>query len=98
MELSDIFAPHQALLLAEKVTFCNCLIAMHPKTKHANLPSMHDVKVYLRNAFVAQLDKLKADIMVSTGTRHKICLLLSRLSGRVLLERFQSWLMAGLLT
>jgi hypothetical protein len=88
MELSDKFDPHQALLLAEKVMFHNCLIAMHPKTKHADLLSMHNVKVYLQNAFVTQLDKLKADIMVSTGTRHKICFLLNRLLGRVLLERF----------
>jgi hypothetical protein len=77
MELSDKFDPHQALLLAEKAMFCNCLIAMHPKTKHANLLSMHNIKVYLWNVFVTQLDKLKADIMMSTGTRHKIYLLLN---------------------
>ena len=37
---------------------------MRPKTKVADLPSVNDIRLYLHNAFVARLNKLKQDIEV----------------------------------
>ncbi|KAM6491740.1 hypothetical protein JOM56_012780, partial [Amanita muscaria] len=48
----------QALMLADKATFQNCLMAMRPKTRSADLPSTYDVKIYLNNAFVKHLEQL----------------------------------------
>ncbi|KAG6912062.1 hypothetical protein DXG01_001096, partial [Tephrocybe rancida] len=53
---------NQALMLADKITFCNCLTAMRPQTKLIDLPTAHDVGVYLHNAFVSEMNKLKAAI------------------------------------
>jgi hypothetical protein len=55
----------QALMLADKPTFRNCLVIMRPKTKMGDLPSTHDVRAYLRNVFVQHLNQLKQDIEVS---------------------------------
>jgi hypothetical protein len=55
----------QALLLADKPTFRNCLVAMRPTTKSADLPSSYDIKIYLNNAFVNHLEQLTNDIKVS---------------------------------
>ncbi|KAG6906426.1 hypothetical protein DXG01_014018 [Tephrocybe rancida] len=58
---------NQALILADKISFRNCLTSMRPKSKSADLPSTHDVSVYIHNAFVMTLDKLKADIEKAPG-------------------------------
>jgi hypothetical protein len=55
----------QALALAEKPIFRNCLVAMRPKTMRKDLPSRHDIEVYIHNEFVAWLKSLKNDILVS---------------------------------
>lgn len=53
-------------MLAKKATFRNCLVVMRPKTKATDLPSIHDVRIYLRNAFVQHVEQLRDDIEVST--------------------------------
>jgi hypothetical protein len=54
----------QALAVVEKPVFCNCLIAMWPKTSQNDLPSTHDLVVYIHNQFVAWMKKLKEMIQV----------------------------------
>jgi hypothetical protein len=39
----------QALAVVEKPVFRNCLIAMWPKTSQNDLPSTHDLVVYIHN-------------------------------------------------
>jgi hypothetical protein len=51
-------------MLTNKTTFRNCLVVMRPKTKVADLPSVNDIRIFLHNAFVQRLDKLKQDIQV----------------------------------
>lgn len=58
----------QALALAEKPIFRNCLVAMRPKTTRRDLPSRHDIEVYIHNEFAAWLKTLKDDILVSNKT------------------------------
>jgi len=55
----------QALAVANKKTFRNCLVAMRPKATKANLLSSHNVTVYIHNQFSNWLKQLKADIIVS---------------------------------
>jgi hypothetical protein len=54
----------QALAVVEKPVFYNCLIAMQPKTSQNDLPSIHDLVVYIYNQFVAWIKKLKEEIQV----------------------------------
>ncbi|KAF8494888.1 hypothetical protein F5888DRAFT_1567472, partial [Russula emetica] len=49
----------QALALAEKPLFRNCLVAMRPKTTRKDLPSRHNIEVYIHNEFVDWLKTLK---------------------------------------
>ncbi|KAF8486561.1 hypothetical protein F5888DRAFT_1597150, partial [Russula emetica] len=49
----------QALALAEKPLFRNCLVAMRPKTTQKDLLSRHDIEVYIHNEFVDWLKTLK---------------------------------------
>jgi hypothetical protein len=53
------------LAVADKALFRNCLVAMRPKTTKDDLPSTHDVSVYLHNHFINQLKLLKSEITVS---------------------------------
>jgi len=55
----------QALAVAGKTTFYNCLVAMRPKAGTLDLPSTHDITTYIHNEFVEWLTKLKVDITVS---------------------------------
>lgn len=55
----------QSLLVANKATFRNCLVAMRPKSTTADLPSTHDISTYIHNAFIKFLDELKGQIQVS---------------------------------
>ena len=58
----------QALAVVEKPVFCNCLIAMRPKTSQNDLPSTHDLVVYIHNEFVAWMKKLKDEMLVNKNT------------------------------
>lgn len=53
------------MAVADKALFRNCLVAMRPKTTKNDIPSSHDVSVYLHNHFIDQLKLLKSEIMVS---------------------------------
>jgi hypothetical protein len=56
-------------MLAKKSTFRNCRVVMRPKTKATDLPSINDVRIYLRNAFVWHVEQVQNDIEVSTTIR-----------------------------
>jgi hypothetical protein len=58
----------QALTVAKKSVFYNCLIVIRPRTTHRDLPSRHDLEVYIHNEFVECLEKLKCEIIVSNVT------------------------------
>ncbi|KAF8231212.1 hypothetical protein L208DRAFT_1197726, partial [Tricholoma matsutake] len=45
-----------------KALFRNCLVTMRPKMIGNNLPSTHNVLVYLHNCFIEQLKLLKKEI------------------------------------
>jgi hypothetical protein len=55
----------QSLILADKVLFRNCLVAMRPNAIKADLPSMHDVTTLMQNSFIDFMEALKARINVS---------------------------------
>jgi hypothetical protein len=55
-------------MLADKVSFRNCLVAMRPHTKRSELPSAHDVKAYIHNQYIAHLEDLKKQIQVRITT------------------------------
>jgi hypothetical protein len=57
----------QALAVAEKPIFRNCLVAMRPKTMRKDLPSRHGIEVYIHNEFVDWLKTLKNEILVSSN-------------------------------
>jgi hypothetical protein len=56
--------PLQAIVLAEKAAFKNCLVTMRPKTKNCKLPSRHDVEIHIRNQFTSLISDLKKSITV----------------------------------
>ena len=62
----------QALAIAEKPIFRNCLVAMRPKTTRKDLPSRHDIEVYIHNEFVDWLKTLKTEILVSNETLFRL--------------------------
>ena len=74
--IEALFGCAQPLLLTNKATFRNCLVVMRPLTKASDLPSTHETRLYLHNAFVQRLKKLKQDI--------EVCLLFVSLSERLL--------------
>jgi hypothetical protein len=49
----------QAMMLANKTTFRNCLVAMHLSSIKADLPSTHNMTQFIHNEFVALLNKYK---------------------------------------
>jgi hypothetical protein len=55
----------QAFAVANNKLFRNCLVAMRPKTKTSELPSSHDVGVYVHNESVRWLKQLRKEITVS---------------------------------
>lgn len=63
MEISNCRV--QALMLADKVSFRNCLVVMRPATTSAELPSAYDIRNYLKNTFIQHLEQLRSDIKVS---------------------------------
>src|SRR5271155_299478 len=66
--VSLTFLPCQSLALASNTAFRNCLVAMRPRSTVGDLPSTHNMKVYLHNQFVEQLKLLKDNILVSMIT------------------------------
>jgi hypothetical protein len=61
---AEILMAIQALMLADKASFRNCLVSMRPITKTSELPSTHNVKVHIHNQFVLNLEGLKKQIQV----------------------------------
>ena len=55
----------KSLAMADKATFQNCLVSMRMKTITKELPSTHNVWVYVHNKFVEHLRSLKKAFMVS---------------------------------
>jgi hypothetical protein len=62
--LSKLTFSGQLLALANNTVFRNCLVAMRPRSTNKDLPSTHDVVVYIHNQFSKHLDSLKASILV----------------------------------
>ncbi|KAG2083562.1 uncharacterized protein F5147DRAFT_589923, partial [Suillus discolor] len=60
-----IVCDDQSLAVANKTTFRNCLVAMHPASTTAELPSTHNITTYIRNAFIKLIKGTKANIQVS---------------------------------
>ena len=58
--------------MADDVSFCNCLIIMHPKTIKANLSSHASVCTKITNEFLNYLTTIKCDTAAAPG---KICTL-----------------------
>jgi hypothetical protein len=65
--LTDTSHPRtlKAFAVANNKLFQNCLVSMRPKTKASELPSSHDIGVYLHNECVRWLEQLRKDILVS---------------------------------
>ena len=53
------------MAVADKALFRKCLITMRPKTTKNDLPSTHNVSVYIHNRFADKLKLLKKEIKVS---------------------------------
>lgn len=47
-----------------KPVFRNCLVAMRPRTRTKELPSIHGVETHIHNEFVKHLDDLQKRIKV----------------------------------
>jgi hypothetical protein len=69
---ADVDLAVQALAVAEKTVFSNCLVAMRPGTTWRDLPSRHDIEVHIHNEFVDCLKKLKSEILVSYPCRSSL--------------------------
>jgi hypothetical protein len=69
----------QALAVAENPVFRNCLVAMRPKASCKDIPSSHDVGLYIHNTFVQWIKTLKSEISVSGGIKE----MYYRLTGNV---------------
>jgi hypothetical protein len=91
-----IVCDDQALSLADKATFRNCMVAMRPRTTATDLPSTHDVTIFIHNQFISLVKTLKEEILVRFLMH--VCRLHSQLTfGSVRLGRSLPQLMAGLL-
>lgn len=55
----------KAFALVSKAVFRNCLTVMRPKTRTKELPSAHDVAIYIQNEFIRFMDQIKQVIQVS---------------------------------
>ena len=51
-------------MVAGKPVFRNILVGMRPKTRDSDLPSPHDVEVFIHNSFAKRIENLKTDIKV----------------------------------
>ncbi|KAF8443722.1 hypothetical protein L210DRAFT_861964 [Boletus edulis BED1] len=59
----------QSLAVADNAAFRNCLVAMWPNTTKADIPSTHDISVYVHNEFIDFIKQLKVEIQVSSNSR-----------------------------
>lgn len=57
----------QALMLTNQATFTNCLVKMHPMTKHPDLPSCMTVRSEIVNRFADYIDDVKDKIKSAPG-------------------------------
>ncbi|GLB40087.1 hypothetical protein LshimejAT787_0705970 [Lyophyllum shimeji] len=57
----------QALALADKALFRNCLVSMRPKSTSKDLPSTYDVGVFLHNEFIEHLKIVRESITTAPG-------------------------------
>ncbi|OJT06528.1 Zinc finger BED domain-containing protein RICESLEEPER 2 [Trametes pubescens] len=57
----------QALLLANNVTFTNCLVTMRPKTKREDLPTRATVYTRIQNEFGTYMSNLRKNIEAAIG-------------------------------
>ena len=64
---THVYNVFQSLLIANKTTFHNCLVAMCPQSSGNDLPSTHEISTYIHNAFIRFIDNLKTQIQVSTS-------------------------------
>jgi len=58
LPVSALLPVLQAFAVANNKLFRNCLVSMRPKTKTADIPSSHDVGVYVHNKCVRWLKQL----------------------------------------
>ena len=54
----------KSLAVADKVSFRNCLVSMRPSATKIDIPSTHDITVYLHNAFSSFFKKIQEEIKV----------------------------------
>lgn len=59
---------NKAFAVASNKLFRNCLVSMRPKTKLSELPSSHDIGVYIHNKCAKWLTQLQKDITVSKSS------------------------------
>ena len=55
----------QSFEIANKPSFRNCLVMMRPGSTKEDLPSAHNIKVYLHKAFTAHVEELVKEIKAS---------------------------------
>ncbi|KAG2754231.1 hypothetical protein P692DRAFT_20721124 [Suillus brevipes Sb2] len=55
----------QSLAVVNKATFRNCLVAMRPSATKADIPSTHDITVFIHNSFLDFFKQIKSEIQVS---------------------------------
>ncbi|KAG1855667.1 hypothetical protein DFJ58DRAFT_639966, partial [Suillus subalutaceus] len=52
----------KSLAVANKATFRNCLVAMRPSATKTDIPSMHDITVFIHNSFLDFFSQIKSEI------------------------------------
>lgn len=57
----------QSLSVVNKPAFRNCLVAMRPKTRTKELPSIHGVNTHIHNEFAKHLDEMKEEFKASVS-------------------------------
>lgn len=60
----ELILATKSLMVADKATFRNCLVAMRPAATKLDLPSTHDVKLYVANAFTKFFQQLGPELRV----------------------------------
>ncbi|KIM59139.1 hypothetical protein SCLCIDRAFT_27578 [Scleroderma citrinum Foug A] len=54
----------QPLSMVDKAVFQNCLVAIWPKATKADIPSTHDIYMYIHNTFGEFIKELRSEIQV----------------------------------
>ncbi|KAH9987235.1 hypothetical protein BJV74DRAFT_774163, partial [Russula compacta] len=63
-----ITCDNQAIIIANKAQFQNCLVSMWLNTHKADLPTAYDMSLYIHNTFINHLQKLEEEIQVIDQT------------------------------